>query len=416
MRLIRTLLFVALFAATATAQTLSMGNDFSPVPNQGDLNVGPVRTAIDLNTPVDGTGSISTVKFHWSASGCANAVKIKFFRRGGDQLTMLSERGPFSSATGGSSSTTVTLNPPVSVQQGDLIGIARIIACGNPVSWGPAGTDGYVSYAADVTGSVMLGEGTRSGSTLALRATGPATAYVVAVIPVVGSTAGSFGSNFRTSMQIHNSQVIGPKTIHGRLIFHRAGTMGTLSDPSLPYSIDPGKMIAFEDVVATMGQTGLGSIDVEIVAGDISPLVVTRIYNDAGRNGTSGMTEDLIMADMRSSALRFMARSSVGFLPTPIDIDRTRMNIGVRSWVGGATLTATLTDMHGTVLKTVTKSYPPNWFEQVDVTTFMGTPVRSNEVIRFTITSGAAIVYGSSTDNITNDPAAVVVFASYYET
>lgn len=415
MRTIRTLLVMVFVAATGTAQTLSMGNDFSIVPNQGDLNVGPVRTAVDLNTPVDGTGSVSTVKFYWSASGCANAVKIKFFRRSGDQLTMIGERGPFSSSIGGSGLTTVTLNPPVSVQQGDLIGIARIAACGNAVSWG-SGTDGYVSYPADVTGSVLLSSGTRSGAMLSLWGTGSATAYVVGTIPVVGSTAGSFGSNFRTSMQLHNSLVIAPKTIHGRLIFHKAGAIGTLSDPSLPYSIDPGKMIAFEDVVATMGQTGLGSIDVEIVAGDIRPLVITRIYNDAGRSGTSGMTEDLIVADMGLSASRFMARSSVGFLPTPIDIDRTRMNIGVRTWVGGAALTATLTDMDGTVLKTVTKSYPPNWFEQVDVTTFMGTPVRSNEVIRFTITSGAAIVYGSSTDNVTNDPAAVVVFASYYET
>jgi hypothetical protein len=121
------------------------------------------------------------------------------------------------------------------------------------------------------------------------------------------------------------------------------------------------------------------------------------------------------MADLSGSALRFMIRSSIGFLTTPIDISRTRMNIGVRSWFGGATITATLTDMNGTTLRSVTKTYPPNWFEQVDASTFMGTTVRSNEVIKFTVTSGTAIVYGSSTDNTTNDPAAVFVFACYAE-
>jgi len=67
--------------------------------------------------------------------------------------------------------------------------------------------------------------------------------------------------------------------------------------------------------------------------------------------------------------------------------------------------TAVLRDTNGTALKTVTKSYLPNWFEQVDSTTFFaGTAVGANQSISITVSVGSAIVYGSTTDNINNDP------------
>jgi hypothetical protein len=52
-----------------------------------------------------------------------------------------------------------------------------------------------------------------------------------------------------------------------------------------------------------------------------------------------------------------------------------------------------------------TKTYPPNFFEQVTASQFVnGLPVPTNAVIRVLVTEGSAILYGATTDNRTNDP------------
>ena len=44
---------------------------------------------------------------------------------------------------------------------------------------------------------------------------------------------------------------------------------------------------------------------------------------------------------------------------------------------------------------------------------FLGGPIGANQSIRFTIDAGSAIIYGSTTDNTTNDPAIQFVIVSY---
>jgi hypothetical protein len=400
-------LFLSLIlAAAAPAQILNVGSSYTFSPNASDLNLGHPRTDIDLVNPAEGSGSVSTVTLTWSSSNCPNAFKIKFFRRAGNTLTMTAERGPFSSA-----SSPVTLTPPVDVRQGDLIGVTKLSDCGNPTAW-TFDSDGYVAFKADVTGSVQLGDGTRSNDVLALSGSGPATEWVTGIIPVAGSAAGGFGSQFRTSLQLLNHQIYQPKIIHARLIFHRAGMAGSLEDPSLAFTIGPGRIAAWPDIVAALGQSGLGSLDIAITAGDFWPLAVTRVYNDAGGAGTSGLTEAYVWPAVGFQS-HFLRRGSIGFLLTPQDTNRMRMNIGVRTWFSGADITATLIEGTGVPVRTVTKSYPPTWFEQTDAASFLGGPIGANQSIRFTIDAGSAIIYGSTTDNTTNDPAIQLVFASY---
>jgi hypothetical protein len=159
--------------------------------------------------------------------------------------------------------------------------------------------------------------------------------------------------------------------------------------------------VTYPDVVATFGRSGLGSVDLITTPTATKPVVITRVYNDAGTLGTSGLTEDVI----DPSDPRVINTGFTAFLVTPVDPTKTRFNIGVRTGFSGATLTAVLRDTNGTALKTVTKSYLPNWFEQVDSTSFFaGTAVGANQSISITVSVGSAIVYGSTTDNITNDP------------
>src|SRR5207247_4489836 len=109
------------------------------------------------------------------------------------------------------------------------------------------------------------------------------------IVPVVGSTRGGFGSNFKTSMQLTNST---PWPIKGTLVFHPAGRSALDGDPSLPYSLSNFQTLSYEDVVAQLGQNGLGSMDV-MSTSSAAPIITVRVYNDGGAAGTSGFIEEV---------------------------------------------------------------------------------------------------------------------------
>ena len=395
------ILIVLLFPATLSGITLTVGNDFTS-PNASDGNIGATRTDIDLVHPATHTGPVSSARLYWSASGCANAFKIKFFRRVGDTLTMTAERGPFTPAT---NVYTATLAPPVSVQQGDLIGVARVAACGNAGATTGFPSEGYLQYTGDVTGSVQMAAATmHQGGVLALSASGTATEWMARVIPIVGSAPGAFGSYFKTEMQFFNPQTSGSLTV--KLVFHPAGAAGSTADTTRLVLLEPGEVFSTADVVAAMGQTGIGSLDVSVPAGQSVPIILTRVYNDAGAAGTSSLTEPAIPVTSEVAInTNLLARGVTGFLVTPRDPGRTRFNIGVRTLHSGATIQVTLRNSAGVIVRTVTHTYTANYFAQTDAASFVGGPIAGDETIQITISSGSAIVYGSTTDNTTNDPA-----------
>lgn len=397
---ILTAALLCLLASPLSAVTLNVGNDITS-PNASDGNIGAVRTDIDLVRPATHSGSITTAKVYWSSSGCTNALKIKFFRRVGDTLTMTAERGPFSPA---SNVYAATLSPAVTVQQGDLIGVTRVASCGNAGSVVGFPSEGYLQYASDVTGSVAMSDATRQGGVLAVSASGTATEWMGRIIPVVGSGPGAFGSLFKTEMQFFNPQTSGSMTC--KLVFHPAGTAGSSADTTRLVLLDPGEVFSTADVVAAMGQTGLGSLDISVPAGQNLPVIRTRVYNDAGVEGTSGLTEDPVaVTDALEVGTTLLARGVTGFLVAPRNPTTTRFNIGVRSLQSGATIVVTVKNADGDVVRTVTRTYTANYFAQTTAETFTGGPVGADDSIQISVSSGSAIVYGTSTDNVTNDPA-----------
>jgi hypothetical protein len=252
-----------------------------------------------------------------------------------------------------------------------------------------------------VTTSVDLFAGT-TGAPLALSGSGPAaTEQVRGYIPVVGSTAGGLGSNFKTSMQLLFGAPTSTGSITGKLVFHPAGATGSSSDPSLSYTIAAGQVVTFPDVVAAFGRSGLGSVDLIAAPSATKPVIITRVFYDAVALCSAGLTEEVI----DPTDPRVIPAGFTGFLVTPVDPTKTRFNIGVRTYFSGATITAVLRDTNGTVLKSVTTTFLPNFFAQTDSTAFLGgTAVGPNQSISITVGSGSATVYGSTTDNITNDP------------
>lgn len=408
-RLLGVLVVLLVFPVPLFAVTLTVGNDFTS-PNSSDGNVGAIRTDIDLVHPATHTGSVSSAKLYWSSSGCTNAFKIKFFRRVGDTLTMTAERGPF---TPTANIHTATLSPAVSVQQGDLIGVARVANCGNAGAITGFPSEGYLQYASDVAGSVTIASAAmHQGGVLALGASGNVTEWMARVIPVVGSAPGAFGSRFKTEMQFFNPQTSGSMTI--KVVFHPAGVAGSTADTTRLVMLDPGEVFSTADVVAAMGQSGLGTLDISIPAGQNVPVILTRVYNDAGAAGTSSLTEEPVpVSNDVAVNTNLLARGVTGFLVAPREPERTRFNIGVRTLYSGATIQVTLRNSAGVVIRTVTRTYTANYFIQTDAASFVGGPVAGDETIQISVSSGSVIVYGSTTDNVTNDPSIQFVYGVF---
>jgi hypothetical protein len=395
----------ALIAGRARAQTVDVGSIVA-TPNSGDATSAEVRTDVDLVRPATASGTLTSATFRWS-EGCMAAAKLKFFRRIGGTLVYLTERGPFDSGA----DTTVALAPPVDVQQGDLIGIARITGCGNPVASFGFPTAGYAQFGGDLISDVALAAAlARPADTLAVYATGAATESVAGVIPVVGSTAGNFGSFFRTGVQLYNPST---STLSGRFVYHPAGVAGSASDPSLEFTIPPGSVHSYPDLVETMGQSGLGSMDLVLPVASGAPVVVTRVFNDAGAAGTSGFTEETVDPTGQAGSPVLFA-GSTSFLIAPADASRYRLNIGVRTFFSGAILTIRVRTSAGALVRTVSKTFDPTYFVQQSADVFLEGPIDSNYIIEISVSEGTAVVYGATTDNTTNDPSiqfARVVFA-----
>ena len=221
---------------------------------------------------------------------------------------------------------------------------------------------------------------------------------LAAVLPVVGSTPGNFGSYFKTAVQIHNP---GTSTLTFRLVYHPSGRSGAPGDPSLTVSVLAESIMSFDDMLPAMGvPTGLGSLDVFVPAGSAAGAVaVVRVYNDAGAAGTSGFTEDFVSLDQAISA------GQEAYMLSPPSFLRSRFNVGVRSLGQGATLHVTVRNRGGEVIRTLAKVYGPDYFEQTSVESFLGGPLTGNECLSIQVTAGSAVIYGATTDNLTNDPS-----------
>ena len=228
----------------------------------------------------------------------------------------------------------------------------------------------------------------------------PASAQILpgearAIVPVVGSTQGAFGANFKTELQLHNG---GAGTMTGSLVFRKAGQPGTDSDPSLAYELAPFETQFFADVVAQMGGDGLGSLDIIPDTGSRLPTAVFRAFDDKDEAGTTGVTVPMVLVSKALTAGRSAA------LIVPADLVRFRFNIGVRSLSDGAILNVKLYNADGSLAEDLgERGYPGNYFEQRSASAFLGVEPQPDQSVLITVVSGRAIVYGTTTDNVTND-------------
>ncbi|MBV9497334.1 MAG: hypothetical protein JOZ54_24065 [Acidobacteria bacterium] len=375
----------------AAAQEIRMGGLDSGL----QVMTSAEGTLIDWSRPANAVGTVNTATVAWTgvSESCGPIFYVRFYAIPGNGLAavMIAERGPFAATNG---LNTVTLDPPVSVTPETYLAVRRVAGsegCGQAYGTITRTPARAIFAAPSFTGGQLTGASPLANFTLQAQASN--TPWVrVSTLPVVGSVAGAFGSQFRTSLSMINPS---DRAAFLRLVFHPSGRTGVDTDPSLDVNIPAYGTNTNFDIVSSMGQSGLGSIDI-LTRASVTPIVSARVFNDTFGQGTSGFSEEAIPA-----ASTYYNAANV-FIPKSSDF---RLNIGIRTFTGGD-VTVRIYDEQGTLTSQLTKNYPPNYFEQVSAAAFVnGANLPPGGHILVTAIQKDFIVYGATTDNLTNDPS-----------
>ncbi|MFN2441825.1 MAG: hypothetical protein ABR517_03985 [Thermoanaerobaculia bacterium] len=204
------------------------------------------------------------------------------------------------------------------------------------------------------------------------------------LIPIAGSTKGAHGSAFRTSAQLSNP---GDAEISGHILFHPAGISAGENDPSYAYRLAPYESQTLPDVLASIGVSGVGSLEIVPDEGP-APASAFRIEN----GGSSVVVPPVEPASV-------METGELSAVKMPSDMNRFRVNVGIRTLDTGATIWICIHEPDGTYLRGATHLFPPNTLSQVPVSELLGGEVQPDQMIMFTINGGSAVVYTSTLEN-----------------
>lgn len=209
-----------------------------------------------------------------------------------------------------------------------------------------------------------------------------------AYVAIAGSTPGAFGSLFQSSVQLHNNS---DAPVNGKVIFHT--TSG--GESVMLYALAPHETQELRDAALS---AGIGSLDLVSSSGPV-PLAVVSISSNSAC-GTVGLTTQSL--DPVRDALTAPAR---GVLLVPSNLGASRFNVGVRAIGANASIRFTLHGPGGNVKTRVEQEFGADVLTQTAASALLGVAVASDDSILIEVTQGAAIVYGATTDNSSQDPA-----------
>ncbi|HSP16723.1 MAG TPA: hypothetical protein VLV78_18395 [Thermoanaerobaculia bacterium] len=222
-----------------------------------------------------------------------------------------------------------------------------------------------------------------------------------AVLPIVGSGPGAFGGRFKTTLKLTAN---GPDQ-RGRLVFHPAGAIESPSDPSILYSFDGGlgQTVVFDDVVARIGQSGVGSLDIvpDADAASTVPTIEARLFNDTP-NGTFGTSTTAFYP------FDYLHAPDLAFR---IPDAQFRINLGLRT-LQAVSARVLIYGLGGRLRDFVDLSWPAGYTIVAPVSQVIGRDVVAGESVQIFF-DGAAIPFYTVTENRTNDPELFVAQPSH---
>jgi hypothetical protein len=209
------------------------------------------------------------------------------------------------------------------------------------------------------------------------------------IVPVAGSARGANGAVFKTYLRLEGA------ALHGKVIFHPAGRPASDDDPSIPY--DTSQKSEWDDVVATIGQSGIGSLSIVPAENEVAqlPRATVRLYNVAS-NGIYGANAEMYPAvdflDVESPFQR---------IELPLD-GNFRVNVGARAILAGSAKVF-LVGADGSEKKSVERSFSAGDVIFGSPEAVYGVTVAPGDVLVVSFTRGIVPFY-TLTDNRTNDP------------
>jgi hypothetical protein len=217
-----------------------------------------------------------------------------------------------------------------------------------------------------------------------------------AIVPIAGSTPGAFGGRFKTSLKLVAN---GPDE-RGRIVFHPSGATAASSDPSIAYVLSTaGETLAFDDVVAQMGRSGVGSLDIipDADASSVVPNVEARLYNDTASGTFGTFAAAVLPVDYLQAPTLSVKIPSAPF----------RMNMGLRT-LTDTRAKALVYGLNGRLREFRDLDWPPEYTVLGTVGQIIGMDVQPGEVV-VVFFDGAAIPFYTLTENRTNDPELFVL-------
>ncbi|GAC1399742.1 MAG: hypothetical protein NVSMB68_14960 [Thermoanaerobaculia bacterium] len=213
------------------------------------------------------------------------------------------------------------------------------------------------------------------------------------VVPLVGSGPGANGGRFKTALTLTATTPLQ----RGRIVFHPAGLAGRADDPSIAYSFgSAGEVKEFDDIVPTLGASGIGSLDIvpEEGVSDVVPAVEARLYNDTA-GGTFGTSAKAILPFDYLQAPPLM-------LQVPAAGSQFRLNAGLRT-LSAAHAKALIYGVNGRLRKVRDLDWPADFMTLGTVSQLIGEPLAEGESVSLFF-DGAVIPFYTRTENRTNDP------------
>jgi hypothetical protein len=395
------LLFFVMCMTCAIASAQTIGN-YVLAPNASTSGLSTPFTIIDLSSGATSSGTIGAVAVR-GAQPCTGAFKVKFFHQPSPGVyAMYAERGPFDVVF---PINVVQMTPAVSVSAGDLIGLTILSDCASAVGQTPLLFKNAASFGGDLAGTTGIGNAAGVITNFALAVFGAPTSNTdirTQTIVAAGAAQGAFGASFKTDVFLSNARTFRSS---GRLVYHPEETSGTGNDPSFPFTVDPHQSLVYPNFVFDkLARTGKGSLDVYTRMGFEAPTVTARVYDDS-TGGTKGFTLDAL------TEREALQPSESATLAVPNDPSKYRINIGVRTLDGETRVDYGLFDQFGTLRSSVAKTYPANYYQQVDFNSLFGVSFQAGDTIQIVQQAGRSFVYASVIDNTSNDPSAQIAKA-----
>ncbi len=217
------------------------------------------------------------------------------------------------------------------------------------------------------------------------------------IVPAAGAGPGANGSQWQSELTLHN---VSNSSVNANVIFHDEN--GATAPVAI--AVAARSTTTLGDIVkTTFGRaTATGAIEIAADDANLDHLAVASRTFNTSPSGEFGQDIPAIRATDAAGP------GDVVVIAGPSSVSQYRFNFGVYA-VSSAKVTWSLLRADGSVAAQKEVSYAAGTQRQYGsgVGTFFGVDAKDDDTLHASVTSGAAIFYGSSVNNASGDPTFV---------